>query len=295
MIIGRIIGGLGNQMFQYAMVRNIAHRNQSEFKLDITPFKWYKLHAYGLHHLNTIENIATEDDIRQFVTSGGGIGQRILSRSAEKVTNLVTPYYKRRYIKEKGFPYDANMEMVSPHAYLDGYWASEKYFTGIEDIIRTEFTVKTPPDEKNNEIAGEISRVPSVSVHFRRGDYVLDPATSAVHGVCPVEYYHKAIEDLVSRIDDPHFFVFSNDPEFVRENFNIQYPMKIVDINGPDRNYEDLRLMSLCRHHIIANSTFSWWGAWLGMDPHKIVYSPRRWYKVDYDTRDLLPESWRTI
>ena len=132
-----------------------------------------------------------------------------------------------------------------------------------------------------------------MSIHVRRGDYVSDAITQEIHGLSPLEYYAAAIQHIAHVAVQPHFFVFSDDPSWVRQNLHIDYPTTYVEHNTADRNYEDLRLMSLCRHHIIANSTFSWWGAWLGSNRAKMVIAPKRWFNTpDKDTRDLIPRSW---
>ena len=288
MIVVKIIGGLGNQMFQYAMGKTLAIRNSTELKLDISAFEIYKLHQYKLNKLNIVENIATEEESKLFLTDGKKIG-------IKNITKFFTPYFKRTYIREKSFRYDPNLMMTKDNVYLDGYWASEKYFKEIESQIRKEFTIKEDPDLLNSEMAAQILDKDAVSIHIRRGDYVTDSKTNAIHGTCSLDYYYKAIEDLHNYVSDPHFFIFSNDPQWVTDNFKVPYPITLVNINGPDQGYEDMRLMSLCKHHIIANSTFSWWGAWLGTNQNKRVYSPKQWYNVDYDIKDLIPDSWNKI
>jgi len=145
-------------------------------------------------------------------------------------------------------------------------------------------------------MANEILGKESISVHFRRGDYVTDPQTNKIHGTCSFDYYHQAIDDICKYTSNPHFFIFSNDPQWVKDNFSLPYPMQIITLNGPEKPHFDLYLMSLCKHHIIANSTFSWWGAWLSTNKDKRVYTPKRWYNVDYiDQKDGFPDSWIKI
>jgi hypothetical protein len=286
MIIVKLIGGLGNQMFQYALGRSLSITNNIDFKLDITSFKnTYKLRQYGLDKFNIVENIATREEIAEFKKPGG-------IKKYSRLFDPFKPYYKRRLINEQSYPFDQNILKVHHDAYIEGHWASERYFNSIKDIIRTDFSVKEQPDEINASIADEIVHTESVSIHIRRGDYVSDPLTLKIHGLCSLDYYHRAVEDIAKKIREPHFFIFSNDHAWVEKNLTIPYPMKLVSINGSEKDYEDIRLMSLCKHHIIANSTFSWWGAWLSKNAEKQIYSPKRWYNVDYDIKDLLPESW---
>jgi hypothetical protein len=195
--------------------------------------------------------------------------------------------------KEPHFPYDPNILKCNNHVYLEGYWQTEKYFKDIKEIILRDFTIVEEPDPRNKTMADQIRGSESVSIHVRRGDYVTNPTTNAYHGTCSEDYYKKAIQIIKNRVHKPQFFIFSDDLTWVREHLDIGYPTVFVDFNGPDKDYEDLRLMSLCQNHIIANSSFSWWGAYLGSDPGKIVIAPKRWFKkTDIITSDLLPESW---
>lgn len=291
MIITKIIGGLGNQMFQYALGRRLAYKNDVELKLDISAFDdWYHLHSYGLNNFNIEEKIATKEEIVRLSRFGK------IKNIFSDVLDIFNPYYQREYVREKDYTFDQNILKITDNAYLDGYWGSEKYFLEIESIIRKDFTLKRESDLVNLTIADKILETDSVSIHFRRGDYISDPKTNAIHGTCSLDYYIRAIEDICKYVPDPHFFIFSNDPAWVKENFSIPYPMNLITANGPEKNYEDLHLMSLCKHHIIANSTFSWWGAWLCANKDKRVYTPKRWYNVDYiNQKDTFPESWVKI
>ena len=159
-------------------------------------------------------------------------------------------------------------------------------------MIRKEFTVKGMPDPINESYLEKIIDCESVSVHVRRGDYVSNPTTAQVHGFLGLEYYQKAMNTMLEKIDNPHFFVFSDDPEWTERNIKTDAPVTYIKYNGA-KNYEDLRLMSTCKHHIIANSSFSWWGAWLSPDRENIIIAPKRWFKSDkLNARDLIPEPW---
>jgi hypothetical protein len=277
MIITHLYGGLGNQMFQYAVARRIAYHGGEELKLDITIFAEYPLRVYELKYFQIEENFATQEEI---------------AKLKYNFFNRLKPLYKRTYIKEKHFQYTPQISKLRRNVYLEGYWQTERYFKDIEDIIRKDFTVKTPLAGSNLEIAKKISEVDAVSVHIRRGDYVANPTTNEIHGVCGLSYYYDCIAKLASKINNPHFFVFSDDQEWVQENLKISFPVTFITQNGAEKAYEDLRLMSLCKHHIIANSSFSWWGAWLAPGKDKIVYAPSRWFNLDIDTSDLLPAGW---
>ena len=195
--------------------------------------------------------------------------------------------------REPHFQFDpALLELRAP-VYLDGYWQSERYFSSIAVLLRQELTAKAPLDPKNEALARSIDAVNAVSLHVRRGDYVDNPATTRFHGVCSLDYYQRAIDYISLRVEAPHLFVFSDDPQWTRANLRYAAATTFVDANPPDRGYRDMGLMARCRHHIIANSSFSWWGAWLNPSCEKIVIAPDRWFSAARnDTRDLIPPGW---
>jgi len=289
MIIVKLIGGLGNQLFQYALGRHLAYILQTELKLDIACFETYKLRTYSLKNFNIQENFATLEEIRRFKP----ISRKPIDRLIFKIKQGFNRY---SVIKEPYFHFYTEVLKAKDNTYLEGYWQSEKYFKDIEQIIHQEFTVKNELQGKNKEIAQHILDTNSISIHIRRGDYVTNPLTNKIHGTCTLEYYHQAVMLIVEKVKSPHFFLFSDDPEWVQRNIVLEYPTTHVDHNKADKDYEDLRLMSLCKHNIIANSVFSWWGAWLNKNPDKIVIAPKRWFNENsYNTKDLLPEPWIKI
>jgi hypothetical protein len=290
MIITHVIGGLGNQLFQYAMARRIAYKNNLTLKLDISDFSTYKLHEFRLNQFNIAAETATQEEIRKFIKNRNKIYLKLV-----RTYNSLLPFTLRSYLKERFFYYDSETTKLSDNIYLEGHWPSEKYFLDIEHIIRQEFTLKSEMDAYHQALKKQIENADSVSIHIRRGDYVSNHTANQIHGICPLEYYHNAIDVLTKKIENPHFFIFSDDPKWAYDNLKIPYTTTMIQREGR-RDYEDLILMSSCKHHIIANSTFSWWGAWLNPRQDKIVISPARWYQgADYDTRDLLPSSWITI
>ncbi|MCC6447868.1 MAG: alpha-1,2-fucosyltransferase, partial [Chitinophagaceae bacterium] len=195
--------------------------------------------------------------------------------------------------KEKNLSFDENILKTPSDVYLEGYWQTEKYFKEISDILRKEFTFKIPPSEANQRMLDTIRLHNSVSIHIRRTDYITDPASSKDMGFCDIPYYKRAVSYLAERVADPHFYVFSDDMNWVRSNFALNFPVTYVDLNNADTNYEDMRLMSSCKHNIIANSTFSWWGAWLNSSEKKIVIAPKKWFNdTSKKSTDLVPENW---
>jgi len=166
--------------------------------------------------------------------------------------------------------------------YLSGCFQSEKYFRRFERDIRNEFSFSDFVNEKNIKIKGEIEKSNSISIHIKKGGYT----QSNFRGGCPMSYYNQAIEYLAQRISNPFFFVFSDEPEWAVENLKTSHNVIFISHNTDKDSFLDLQLMSLCKHNIIANSSFGWWAAWLNVNPDKIVISPKLWYE------DLIPHDW---
>lgn len=297
MIVVRLMGGLGNQMFQYAMGRRVAEESGTPLKLDLS---WFLEQAqrnsdttrsYELGVFNISATIASKEELARFKVSRGRF-----ARVFERLTRLFLPSTRPNILRERQFAFDASILGNYPDAYLDGYWQSEKYFKAVEPVIRAEFAFTKHPDSKNRELAEKIVGVDAVSLHVRRGDYVLNPATHNFHGTCSLDYYREAISLISQTVSNPHFFIFSDDLAWVKQNLVLEFPATYVTHNQGDKSYEDLRLMSLCKHHIIANSSFSWWGAWLASNKRQTVIAPAKWFnRADIDTSDLIPENWIRI
>lgn len=291
MIVTRLIGGLGNQLFQYAAGRMLAYKLKTKLKLDITSFEHYKLRTYRLSNFFIKEVFATQADIQTFDSRPRSRSDKIVKRLIE-ITGL--PVKRKTVFREPVLGLmNQDLFSASGDVYLDGYWQSEKYFAEIENVIRDEARVKQPLDQYNHKLIGYIQSINSVSLHVRRGDYVSDPSTNSVHGICDNQYYINCANEIAAKVNNPHYFIFSDDSEWVSKNLHLPYPTTYISHNGQERDFEDLRLMSACKHHIIANSSFSWWGAWLGRYSEKIVYAPKRWFNSsEIDDRDLIPERW---
>ena len=282
MIIIKLNGGLGNQLFQYSLGRKLSIKNNDIFKLDLSGFTKDNPRSYSLGHFNIVENLAKKEDVAKFNKKG-------LSKLFEKIK----PYYKKSVIKYKGYDFDQNILKLSGNFYLDGYWQSEKYFQDIENTIRKEITLKEPLPSKYYELINAIKNSDSVSVHIRRGDYVANKKFSKIYNSLDEKYYQRAIKFIAERISDPRFFIFSDDIEWAKRNLDIPYPKIFVSGENEMKDYEELILMSLCKHNIIANSSFGWWGAWLNKNPDKIVISPDKWFNNETDSaKDLIPQNW---
>jgi Glycosyl transferase family 11 len=300
MIISQLLGGLGNQMFQYATARALSVARDTELALDISRFGNYTLyHGFELQKVfqgvRQTARIATAKEVRRCM--GFAQYSPIQNILAKPTLRGLRP---SSWLPEPDFNYWAGLDAAAQardDCYLTGYWQSEKYFENQADLIRQDFSFLEPCSAANLAIQLRIQQKNAVSIHVRRGDYVNNAATLAVHGVCTLAYYEQAINYLKARVANPHFVVFSDDLEWVRNNLGKLLPdaHEYVSNNQGSASYNDMRLMSACRHHIIANSSFSWWGAWLNPRPDKMVIAPRRWFNRAADTPDLLPSAWLTL
>lgn len=294
MIIVKLVGGLGNQLFQYAFARSVSSRLKTDFRLDNNPFKtYYKFHKYSLGHFNVKERFVKDSDFFGFVWF-------------VKQNKMFATFYKyfrpksmlsSFYYPEQFYLFDSSV-FTRNGTYFDGSWVTEKYFKDIGTELREELTLNKPLSDYSAEILEKINSSLSISIHVRRADYVTGSTfkdTPLVHGTCSMDYYKSAIHYITERGQNPHFFIFSDDYEWSVENFKfLNYQVTCVK-NGAEKNYEDLILMSHCKHNIIANSTFSWWGAWLNNNKDKMVIAPQKWFntqKINTNTKDIIPDTW---
>ena len=292
MLIPEIIGGLGNQMFQYAAARALSLARGDPLRLDISGFSEYELHqGFELRRVFSCPlQIATNADVRGILGwQSLSLIRRILARPG------LAGFRRQGLVVEPHFHYWTGINGVPKNSYLSGYWQSESYFQAAEQVIRSDFTFKPALNLRNVELAEQIGQVNAVSLHVRRGDYANNKKTNATHGLCSLDYYRMAIQHVAQRVDQPHFFIFSDDQSWAKEYLKIEFPCRYIDHNQGIESYNDMRLMSLCKHHIIANSSFSWWGAWLNANQSKIVVGPKKWFASNKNTSDLLPSSWVTL
>lgn len=290
MIIVKLMGGLGNQMFQYAAGRCLAHLHKTELKLDLSylnadPKNKYTKREYKLDVFNLNTEFATEKDIQTFLPLDKGKMSNTLMRKLPILFSKVVA-------NESGHNFMKEFYSFPKHVYLNGFWQSELYFEPVIDILRKEFTLKEKLSMGNLELSNKIVSCNSVSLHIRRGDYIDNKETNAFHGTCSLEYYHEAINYLKSRSQDLNLFVFSDDVIWAKDNLRTDIPISFADLNNP--GHIDMHLMSLCKHNIIANSSFSWWGAWLNQDPGKTVIAPKNWFTGTF-LKDIYPKGWLVI
>lgn len=277
MIITKIIGGLGNQMFQYAIARSIAEERKDAFLLDISYFKNYTLHnGYRLDQFNITENIASLEEIKKL-------------KGSESLLSKICRHYgieRRTYYKEKEYTIFDNSVFEKDDIYLDGYWQNEKYFRNIRNILLKEFNNKNELSKEIDGVLKKIKKHNSVSIHIRRGDYLNSPDV----GVLDIDYYKRAVKYINDNVDSPRFFVFSDDLGWCKNQFN--FIENIYYVSEGTSEIDDFFMMKSCKHNIIANSTFSWWAAWLNDYHHKFVISPVIWMKDNPKNHKWACESW---
>ena len=289
MIYVQIKAGLGNQMFQYAFGRALSIKRNEPLALDIS---WY-------------ENQSAKDTRRSFLLDKYPISARIASAEELKIYKkpwrMLLRKILRRLNYKKDFIFHPSL-FKSKQNYFEGHWSNEKYFKKYEEIIRKELIPIPPLSFEAETLYREIKELISqgiipISIHVRRGDCVTNPHAANYQGTVDTTYYDKAYEYIASKFnkDKIVFFLFSDDIEWAKNNI-LPYAKKIF-VSCPEiPAYEEAHLMSKCTNHIIANSSFSWWSAWLNPNPEKIVIAPARWLKdTSFDTSDVCPEEWIRI
>jgi hypothetical protein len=300
MIIVKLMGGLGNQMFQYAAAKSFALNNRAELLID-TSFledksekKNFTYRDFELNVFQLKDNVIDKFQLQLFLNKVNVFDNLRLNRLNQIFFNnkIPTPKIIRENILS---PNKDIFNLISNNSLLEGYWQSEAYFISHQNIIRELFRFSN--SIVNKKLLAEIINKNSVSVHIRRGDYANNDVINSVHGLCTIEYYIEAFQIMSSKIANPIFYIFSDDMNwtkntlhFLNEKYNIVY----IDQNNMNPS-EDMNLMSNCKHNIIANSSFSWWGAWLNNKPEKIIISPSVWTKNNSSNPHLIPQTWIKI
>jgi hypothetical protein len=290
MIVVKLMGGLGNQLFQYAAGRSLAQKRGTSVVFDTT-FLNKQTDAWTKRQFE----LAVFSFQPKFLPVAEVSGFQVMQDNAlRRVADGYFPFlFSKHYFKEKKFAFDPNVLTQRDNTLLDGFWQTERYFIEQEALIRSELKFSKPFDGLNADLAKRIQASQSAAIHVRRGDYILNKTTQAFHGSCDIDYYKRAVADLSSRISDLDWYVFSDDATWVKEQFQFLPNMQAIDHNTGEQSYADMHLMSLCKHQIIANSSFSWWGAWLNANPSKRVIAPAKWLaKEDIDTSDIYPGAW---
>jgi Glycosyl transferase family 11 len=281
----KLQGGLGNQLFQYAIGRHLSHEWGCKLELDVS---WF----YKVHMLNgpTVRDYA----LGPFVLNAKLVNQYKLEVIYEKILILIGLRKRLQVVNEISYNFH-DYEFSYPRSIsLNGYWQSWRYFEKSNQLIIDDLSRLVPVNDLNESMLQKIRNTTNaICVHVRRGDYVCDRKTSEYHGFCDLLYYDEAYKRLGFNADECSVFVFSDEIEWVKKNLNFPCPVNCVDINDSNSVHQDLMLMMACNHFIIANSSLSWWAAWLGADRNKRIIAPIKWFADNkINTEDLIPSGW---
>jgi len=278
MIITKIKGGLGNQLFQYAAGRAVALHHKVPLKFDLSIFETYKLHnGYRLDQFAIQADIATDNEI---INLKGG--NNVLYSTLRKA-GLVK---RKSYFKEKRSSYFDASVFKNNFVYLDGYWQNELYFSDIRELLLQELSPNNSINDLGFAYLDSIKKSNSVSLHVRRGDYV----NLKNINVLDVDYYMKAAQYIGKNVEKPTFYIFSDDLEWCKSS--LTFLGDCIYVERTQTEIDDLKLMSFCQHNIIANSSFSWWGAWLNQNPNKTVIAPKDWLLNDPGSSNVILSDW---
>jgi len=284
MIIVALRGGLGNQLFQYALGRKLAVKNNDTLKLDTTGLLKANevgdiYRPFALDAFNIKATVASTEESARF-KNPYGLLSKLMRRFRFKVLRQQYVGWIPSILKKRG------------DIYLDGYWQSPKYFEDIRSTIVEDFTLKNGLSSVAQSIADQMKNSNSVSLHVRRGDYVSNKSVAASYGPCTPAYYEAAIATITEKVPNPTWFIFSDDTAWVKES--LSFTGEVVYVSDQKlTDQEEILLMASCKHNVIANSTFSWWGAWLNQNPEKIVIVPDPWFDTrPQDHAHLIPDSW---
>jgi len=276
-----LTGGLGNQMFQYALGRRLSIERNCELYLDTSFYNTYKSFGYGLNNYNI--NAKKINNKRIF-------NNKYIRFTIKKINALGYNSFKKKYYEKKLFMYDDNVLNEKYDTYY-GTWQSFKYFENIRTVLLNDFTIKANLSDGMGIYLREITSSESVSLHIRRGDYFKNERLQKKHGLLTLDYYYNAIRNFPN---NSVYFIFSDDINWVKNNFNINKELVFIELkkNSPEI---EINLMSMCKCNIISNSTFSWWAAWLNENERKIIIAPQRWYANKKTSLDLVPDKWIQI
>lgn len=273
-------------MFQWAFGRALAAQTQVETYFDMSFFKKKYARPYELDIFNI--NCPKISDF------GTKLILNLIWTLRKKIKNK--SLFGFNFYSEAHFHYDENLFNLQPNTYIEGFFQSEKYFEKIKDIIRSDFCFAKEANQINKDVLAKIETTNSVSLHVRRGDYVSKKRYQNLYANCTLEYYRCAVEYIATKHDNPTLFIFSDDINWAKENLKLPFECVYVSHNTNADSYEDMRLMSSCKHNVIANSSFSWWGAWLNNNPQKIVIAPKKWFNdKNIIQTDIIPDSWIQI
>lgn len=289
MILVKILGGLGNQLFEYAAGRALAIRCGAKLGLDVRFYEKQTSRSFVLDRLKIKADRISARDVSSFIepswdTWRGRLAFRLNWLGIQKFPAI---------IRDRMAGFQPEVLTAPRRTYLDGYWQSYRYFESYWSTIAKEVAPQASPTLINRNAAQHMRSSESVAVHVRRGDYVTVKGFADFHGTCDLEYYKNAFAMISEKVNNANYFLFSDDPVWTIANIHPPGPYRIIDWNDVGAEQWDMWLMSQCRHHIIANSTFSWWGAWMNQDLGKVVVAPKRWsLNPAGELPHFIPSSW---
>jgi len=282
-----IIGGLGNQMFQYAFGYAVSKDNNAKIRLEVSGFNAYDLRCYALDLFNVEENSDLKSKYDFLLNKINSKNNSLLSKASSKLLRWVLRWTKLYYQEREEFVFDIGVFNISTNTYFYGHWQNENYFKKYRKELIEIFKLKDIHSQ-TKEYHQKIIKSASVSLHIRRGDYI-----NSIHDTCDMEYYKKAVLEILKINKQAHFFIFSDDMHWVKNNFEFIDHRTLVMLESDIPDHEEMYLMSQCKFNIIANSSFSWWGAWLNQNSGKKVIAPKKWLNSStLNTNDLIPASW---
>jgi len=293
MIITRLMGGLGNQMFQYAFGKYLSERNNTELLIDTTLLKDRKEKEYSVFREFDLDifDINFKYVSKKTIFNYGCIDGYFINKILRKIKQI---FKKPNVVIQHNHDFDINHLTIGNNTCIVGRWQSYKYFEGIN--VKDLFKFKENLLEKNVSIRNQIIHTNSVAIHFRRGDYVSNKFYAKKIGALDISYYIKAIALIKDKVEKPIFFIFSDDIKWVKKNLvkDIDNVFFIEQDKNKRGMKDDLQLMSICKNHIISNSTFAWWGAYLANS--NMVIAPKQWAKApEFIPPYIYPENWITI
>ncbi|MFV0328410.1 MAG: alpha-1,2-fucosyltransferase [Dysgonomonas sp.] len=291
MVTVLLSGGLGNQMFQYAAAKALATRLNTSLTIDLYTFTkktQATVRPYELDIFN-IKNLPERSALKG----------KLITKARPFIQKHRTFFHKFGILTDTyAILYQSVFESITGNITMSGYFQNEKYFKDIVKALRNDFTFKNPLIDDNLKVSDKIASSQSVAIHIRRGDYLSQNSQSNFITLDKA-YYENAIRFIINQIKNPEFFVFSEDFEWIKENLNFEnYPVTFIDWNKGKNSYIDMQLMSLCKHNIIANSSFSWWAAWLNNNQDKVVIAPGHWFQDEQKNKlldDFYPDGWKKI
>lgn len=286
-VIVGLSGGLGNQLFQYAAGRSLSLKLGVDLVLDTSWFQGDSDRAYALDAFS----INAKTYCGPFFFPGWA--RRLWCRLTRRWSSqkFGVPVFR-----EAHFQFDDAYSQLDHSVYLEGFWQSDRYFSSYKEIIVGDLNLKDSVSDQFKVFAKQMQSSDSICIHIRRGDYVSNPIAAQMHGLCSLDYIYQGVKMVSKDLIQPHCFIFSDDPGWVRKNLALDLPFTVVDFAKPHEPHLDLALMMQCKHFVIANSSFSWWGAWLSDNLSKRVVAPKKWFaSSEKCVDDLIPETWMKL